>query len=61
MLIGNGKAFVEKHDLGETFNDRYINIVEKSSGEKPREKPNLIKIGKNSVICKIKENFNLTV
>ena len=53
MLIGNGKAFVEKYDLGETFNDRYINIVEKSSGEKHREKPNLIKIGKNSVICKI--------
>ena len=36
MLIGNGKVIVEEHDLVETFNHIYINMVEKSSGEKPR-------------------------
>ena len=35
MLIDNGKVIVEKSDLVETFNDHYINIVEKSSGQKP--------------------------
>ena len=35
MLIDNGKVIVEKSDLIETFNDHYINIVEKSSGQKP--------------------------
>ena len=34
MLIDNGKAIVEESDLVETFNDQYINIVEKSSGQK---------------------------
>ena len=31
MLIDNGKVIVEERDLAETFNDHYINIVEKSS------------------------------
>ena len=35
MLIDNGKVIVEESDLVETFNDHYINIVEKSSGQKP--------------------------
>ena len=35
MLIDNGKVIVEERDLAETFNDHYINIVEKSSGQKP--------------------------
>ena len=35
MLIVNGKVIVEERDLAETFNDHYINIVEKSSGQKP--------------------------
>ena len=35
MLIDNGKVIVEVSDLVETFNDHYINIVEKSSGQKP--------------------------
>ena len=36
MLIDNSKVIVER-DLVEAFNDLYINIVEKSSGEKPRK------------------------
>ena len=35
MLIDNGKVIVEESDLVETFNDHYINIVEKSSEQKP--------------------------
>ena len=35
MLIDNGKVIVEESDLVEKFNDHYINIVEKSSGQKP--------------------------
>ena len=35
MLIDNGKVIVEESDLVETFSDHYINIVEKSSGQKP--------------------------
>ena len=35
MLIDNGKVIVEESDLVETFNDRYINIVKKTSGQKP--------------------------
>ena len=35
MLIDNGKVIVEERDLAETFNDHYINIMEKSSGQKP--------------------------
>ena len=35
ILIDNGKAIAEESDLVETFNDHYINIVEKSSGQKP--------------------------
>ena len=35
MLIDNGKDIVEESDLAEKFNDHYINIVEKSSGQKP--------------------------
>ena len=35
MLIDNGKVIVEESDLVETFNDHYINIVEKSSGQNP--------------------------
>ena len=36
MLIDNGKVvIVEEHDVAETFNDHYINIVEKLSGQKP--------------------------
>ena len=34
MLIDNGKVIVEENDLVEKFNDHYINIVEKSSGQK---------------------------
>ena len=34
MLIDNGKVIVEESDLVETFSDHYINIVEKSSGQK---------------------------
>ena len=34
MLIDNGKVIVEESDLVETFNDHYINVVEKSSGQK---------------------------
>ena len=29
------KVFVEESDIVATFNDHYINIVEKSSGQKP--------------------------
>lgn len=36
MLIDNSKVIVER-DLVDAFNDLYINIVEKSSGEKPRK------------------------
>ena len=36
MLNNDGKVTVEEHDLVETFNDHYINIVEKYSEEKPR-------------------------
>ena len=40
MLTDNGKVIVEERDLVETFNDHYIDIVEKSSGQKPLfEKP----------------------
>ena len=35
MLIDNGMVIVEEHALVETFNDHYINIVKKSSAEKP--------------------------
>ena len=35
MLIDNGKDTIEESDLVETFNDHYINIIEKSSGQKP--------------------------
>ena len=35
MLIDNGKVIVEERDLAEAFNDHYINIMEKSSGQKP--------------------------
>ena len=35
MLIDNGKVIVEKSDLVETFNDHYINIMGKSSEQKP--------------------------
>ena len=35
MLIDNGKVIVEERDLVETFNEHYINVVEKSSGQKP--------------------------
>ena len=35
MLIDNGKVIVEEKDLVGKFNDQYINIVEKSSGQKP--------------------------
>ena len=34
MLIDNDKCIVEEHDSVEKFNDHYINIVEKSSGQK---------------------------
>ena len=34
MLIDDGKVVVEESDFVETFNDHYINIVEKSSGQK---------------------------
>ena len=35
MLIDNGKVIVDESDLVETFNDHFINIVEKSSRQKP--------------------------
>ena len=35
MLIDNGKVIIEESDLVEKFSDHYINIVEKSSGQKP--------------------------
>ena len=35
MLIDDGKVIVEESGLVETFNDRYLNIVEKSFGQKP--------------------------
>ena len=35
MLTDYGKVTVEESNLVETFNDHYINIVEKSSGQKP--------------------------
>ena len=35
MLIDNGKVIVEESDFVETFNDHYINIMPKSSGQKP--------------------------
>ena len=35
MLIDNGEVIVEESSLAETINDHYINIVEKSSGQKP--------------------------
>lgn len=36
MLINNGEVIVEVHDLVEKFNDNYVKIIEKSSGEKSR-------------------------
>ena len=36
MLIDNGEVIVEESSLAETINDHYINIVEKSSEQKPR-------------------------
>ena len=35
MLIDNGNVIVEESNLVETFNDHYVNIVEKSSRQKP--------------------------
>ena len=35
MLIDNGEVIVEESSLAEAINDHYINIVEKSSGQKP--------------------------
>ena len=35
MLIDNGKVIVEESNLVEKLNDHNINIVEKSSGQKP--------------------------
>ena len=35
MITDYGKVTVAESDLVETFNDHYINIVEKSSGQKP--------------------------
>ena len=35
MLINNGKVIVEESDFVETFDDHYINIVERSLGQKP--------------------------
>ena len=35
MLTDSGKVIVEESDLVETFNNHYINIVEKSSRQKP--------------------------
>ena len=35
MLIGHGKVIVEESELIEKFNDLWINIVEKSWGQKP--------------------------
>ena len=35
MLIDSGKVIFEESDLVETFNNHYINIVEKSSRQKP--------------------------
>ena len=72
MLIDNGKVIVEESDPVEKFNDHYINIAEKSSGQKPC---NFV-FGKNSLqddvvineivqrhsnhlsILKVKENFD---
>ena len=42
MLTDYGKVTVAESDLVETFNDHYINIVEKSSGQKPCNIPNLL-------------------
>ena len=36
LLVKDDKIITEDHELAETFNDHYINIVEKSSGEKPQ-------------------------
>ena len=36
MLIDNGKIIVEEHDIVAIFYDHYINLVAKSSEEKPR-------------------------
>ena len=33
MLIDNGKVIVEESDFVETFNDHYVNIMQKSSGQ----------------------------
>ena len=35
-LIDNSKVIVEEHDFIKTFNDQYINLIEKSSGENLR-------------------------
>ena len=35
MLIDNGKAIFKQHDLAETFNGHYINIVEETPVQKP--------------------------
>ena len=35
MLIGHGKVIVEESELIEKFNDLWMNIVEKSLGQKP--------------------------
>ena len=34
LLVRDDKIITEDHELAETFNDHYTNIVEKSSGKK---------------------------
>ena len=72
MLIDNGEVIVEERELAETFNDHYINIVEKLSGQKPcnfiSDKDSLEDdvvineiaqhYGNHPSILKIKENFD---
>ena len=72
MLIDNGKVIVEKSDLVETFNDHYINIMGKSSEQKPCKfvlDTNLLEDGvvfnemvqhhsSHPSILKIRENFD---
>ena len=35
ILNENGKVIINENELAETFNEHYINIVERSSGKKP--------------------------
>ena len=55
MLFEKGKLVTEEEDIVEIFNDHYINIVEKTSGLKPKDVRN--EIGKNRTNTEIVQHI----